>query len=288
MSIAADVEKKGRVKACVLYGFGINCDYETQFALQKAGARADRVHVNDLVSGERQLDEFHLLAFPGGFSFGDDLGSGKVLANKFKFRLKGELEKFVADGKLVIGICNGFQAIVKLGLLPALGKKYFAQQATLTFNAGGKFEDRWVHLKFNPESPCIFTRGIEKIYLPVRHGEGNFVADETTIGEIMRKNLFVARYCDKQGELAGYPCNPNGSVNNIAGVCDESGRVFGIMPHPEAFNHYTNHPRWTRGEAEEYRRNGGEGPGIQLFRNGVHYAQKMFCENVLTEKTGDA
>ncbi len=265
----------GKAQACVLYGFGINCDLETQFALQKAGAHAERVHVNDLITGERKLDEFHLLAFPGGFSFGDDLGSGKVLANKFKFRLKGELEKFVKEGKLVIGICNGFQSIVKLGLLPALEGNYFSQQATLTFNESGKFEDRWVHLKFNSRSPCVFTKGMDTIYLPVRHGEGNFIAREKELKEITGKNLFAAQYCSPEGELAGYPFNPNGSMQNIAALCDESGRVFGMMPHPEAFTHYTNHPRWARGEADKWRcQNDGEGPGIQIFRNAVQYAQK--------------
>ncbi|MBI3587762.1 phosphoribosylformylglycinamidine synthase I [Candidatus Micrarchaeota archaeon] len=256
------------VRACVLYGFGINCDCETQHAFQSAGAFAERIHVNDLISGGRKLSEFDILAFPGGFSFGDDLGSGKVLGNKFKFNLKGELAQFVADGKLVIGICNGFQSLVKMGLLPGLEGDYFTQRATLTFNDSGKFEDRWVHLKLNPSSKCVWTRGIEGLYLPVRHGEGKFVAGDSVLDELERNGQVVAQYVNASGGIAGYPLNPNGSLRSIAGVCDPEGRIFGLMPHPEAYNHPTNHPRWTRGGVRGVEKH----LGLKVFANAVGHA----------------
>ncbi len=260
------------VKACVLYGFGINCDYETKFAFEKAGASAERVHVNDLVAGAKKLADYHILAFPGGFSFGDDLGSGKVLANKFKFGLKKELQEFIDSGKLVVGICNGFQALAKLGLLPATNGKYFEQTTTLTFNDSGRFEDRWVYLRFNSHSKCVWTRKIDGIYLPVRHGEGKFVVgDEGTLKEMRQNQQVVAQYVDKAGELAGYPCNPNGSQENVAGICDGTGRVYGMMPHPEGFSHKTNHPRWTREPVGE------KGAGLKVFENAVAYAQEKLA-----------
>lgn len=258
------------VRACVLYGFGINCDYETRHAFAQAGAQAERVHVNDLIAGVKKLGDYHILAFPGGFSFGDDLGSGKVLANKFKFNLKQELQQFIDDGKLVIGICNGFQALVKLGLLPAVGNNYFAQTATLTFNDSGRFEDRWIYLRLNRHSKCVWTKKIHGLYLPVRHGEGKFVVgDDAVMTKMKLQQQIVAQYVDEDGSLAAYPWNPNGSQESIAGVCDESGRVYGMMPHPEAFNHFTNHPRWTRGEAD-----GEKGAGLRVFENAVEYAHE--------------
>ncbi len=260
------------VRTCVLYGFGINCDYETQYAFEAAGAAAERVHVNDFVWSEKGLADYHVLAFPGGFSFGDDLGSGKVLANKFKFNLKEQLQQFIDGGKLVIGICNGFQSLVKLGVLPALGGDYFSQTTTLTFNDSGRFEDRWVWLRFNHHSKCVWTKKIPGLYLPVRHGEGKFVAGgEEVMKKMKQSQQIVAQYVDEQGQLAGYPYNPNGSQENVAAICDESGRVYGMMPHPEALNHFTNHPRWTRGEGNG---NGGKGAGLQVFENAVAYAQE--------------
>ncbi|MCZ7400347.1 MAG: phosphoribosylformylglycinamidine synthase subunit PurQ, partial [Candidatus Methanoperedens sp.] len=162
-------------KALILTGYGINCDMETQHAFKLAGAEAERVHLTDLINGARKLSEFHILAFPGGFSFGDDIASGKVLANMIKYNLGGQVREFIDAGKLIIGICNGFQAMVKMGLLPAFDGDYSMQDVTLTFNDSGRFEDRWVHLKTNKNSKCVFTKGIDGMYLPVRHGEGKFV-----------------------------------------------------------------------------------------------------------------
>ncbi len=257
-------------KALILTGYGINCDMETQHAFKLAGAEAERVHLTDLINGARKLSEFQILAFPGGFSFGDDIASGKVLANMIKYNLGGQVREFMNEGKLIIGICNGFQAMVKMGLLPAFSGDYSTQDVTLTFNDSGRFEDRWVHVATNKNSKCVFTKGIDSMYLPVRHGEGKFVAKTPEILKRLKTgNHVVFRYVDKEGNLAGYPHNPNGSVDNIAGICDETGRVFGMMPHPEAFQHRTNHPAWTREELPE------EGAGVAIFRNAVEYLMEQ-------------
>lgn len=258
-------------KVIVLTGYGINCDMELAHAFKLAGADAERVHLTDLINGTRKLSDFHVLALPGGFSFGDDIASGKVLANMLKYNLGEQIQEFIDAGKLIIGICNGFQAMVKMGLLPAFDGDYAAQEVTLTFNDSGRFEDRWVHLKGNKNSKCVFTKGIESIYLPVRHGEGKFVAKDTeALARLKKNNQVVFQYVNEEESLAGYPFNPNGSVENIAGICDETGRVFGMMPHPEAFQHRTNHPRWTREELPE------EGAGVAIFRNAVEYARERW------------
>lgn len=255
----------------VLTGYGINCDYETEFAfnMHSVGGDARRVHINDLIDGYDSLDKYQILAFPGGFSFGDDIAAGKVLALKFEYGLGPQLEKFVNDGKLIIGICNGFQAIVKMRLLPRLDSSQ-QQEVTLTFNDSGRFEDRWVYLKVNPDSPCVFTRGIERLYLPVRHGEGKFVpASETVRGQLSHNRQVVVQYCDAEGRTdCFYPLNPNGSIDSIAGVCDPTGRIFGLMPHPEGYLFRTQHPRWTRENLAE------EGAGVQVFRNAVDFARR--------------
>jgi len=253
-------------KALILTGYGINCDIETAHAFKLAGAEAERVHLNDLINGVRRFSDYHILAFPGGFSFGDDIASGKVLANMIKYNLDEQIQEFIDAGKLIIGICNGFQAMVKMGLLPAFNGDYAAQEVTLTFNDSGRFEDRWVHLNANKRSNCVFTKGIETIYLPVRHGEGKFIAKNPhVLARLKKENHIVFQYTDNEGKPAGYPHNPNGSVDNIAAICDETGRIFGMMPHPEAFQHMTNHPRWTREELPE------EGAGIAIFRNAFEY-----------------
>ncbi|MBN2288208.1 MAG: phosphoribosylformylglycinamidine synthase I [Candidatus Glassbacteria bacterium] len=250
----------------VLTGFGINCDYETQYAFFKAGSVARRVHVNDLIERPGLLAEYQILALPGGFSFGDDIASGKVLANKMRYRLGRALESFLEAGGLVIGICNGFQVLVRLGLLPDGRSGLGRQRVSLTYNDSGKFEDRWVHLEAENRMDCVFTRGIDRLELPVRHGEGKFVADtEETLEELERSGQVVLRYCTPGGGQPEYPENPNGSVNAVAGICDLTGRVFGLMPHPEAFLHRSQHPRWTRQKLVE------QGQGMAIFRNAVAY-----------------
>jgi phosphoribosylformylglycinamidine synthase len=206
------------------------------------------------------------MAVPGGFSFGDNIASGKVLANKLKYRLGEAFLSYIEEDKLVIGICNGFQVLAKLGVLPDGRSGLKQQKVTLTYNDSGKFEDRWVTL-VTEESPCIFTRGIKKLELPVRHGEGKFLAlNEGVLEELNRSKQVALRYSTPQGERpTPYPFNPNGSVEDIAGICDSTGRIFGLMPHPEAFIHRYVHPRWTREDIAE------EGHGMAIFRNAVEY-----------------
>ena len=178
------MRKREQVKVLIITGAGLNCEKETAAAFASCGATAEQVHLNDLLAGKRTLGEFHILALIGGFSFGDHLGSGTVFANKLKFKLTDDLRKFVSDGKLVIGICNGFQTLTRLGLAPALDGQYLTQQAALTENDSGVFRDDWITLKADPESPCVFTRGIDVIRMPIRHGEGKFVADPDVLARI--------------------------------------------------------------------------------------------------------
>ena len=254
-------------RALILTGYGINTDYETAhaFDLPAVGGEGVRVHLNDLIAAPQMLRDYQMFVIPGGFSFGDDIASGKVLAVKLRAHLLEALQDFVARGRLVLGICNGFQVLVKLGLLPNLTGSCL-QDVTVTFNDSGRFEDRWVYLAVDPTSTCIFTTGMDRVYLPVRHGEGKFVPrDAATLAALEERRCIVMRYVDSQGHPADYPWNPNGSVANVAGICDATGRVFGLMPHPEAYLYPTNHPRWTRESVPT------EGMGVQIFRNAVRY-----------------
>jgi phosphoribosylformylglycinamidine synthase I len=268
-------------KALVLTGFGLNCDWETTHALELAGAEARRVHINQLLMGEKigeiaRLDDYQIFVFIGGFCWGDDHGAGVILATKLLYNMGKEILRFIDEGNLVIGICNGFQAMVNLGLLPGFEGDYSSRKVALIGNDCGNFRNQWVHLKVEITSPCVFTRGLENLQLPVRHGEGKLYAEESVIQSLEENNQVVIRYADSGGRAAEgrFPENPNGSLKDIAGICDSTGRVFGMMPHPEAFNHWTNHPDWTRLK-EHYRRRGEpypqEGYGIQIFRNAVEY-----------------
>ncbi len=270
-----------QVRAVVISGNGTNCEREVANACRLAGAEVvDIVHVAELLSGRARLDDYHFLNLAGGFLDGDDLGSAKAGANRLTHAvvkgssetLSDQLQRFIADGKLIMGVCNGFQLMTKMGLLPALGGDYRKQSATLTFNDGGRFEDRWCYLKVDQKSPCVFTRGLDGIYLPVRHGEGKFVVESNRVlQEIEAKHLAVVKYSDAdyQSPVMEYPLNPNGSVAAIAGVCDETGRLFGLMPHPEAYLHRTHHPRWTREpDLPE------DGMGLFLYNNAVKYIRE--------------
>jgi phosphoribosylformylglycinamidine synthase subunit PurQ / glutaminase len=269
-----------RVKAIVITGYGTNCETEMAHACRLAGAdQVDIVHMSELLFGEKKLDDYHLLNLPGGFLDGDDLGAGQAGAHRMKYaaaknhgeKIQEQLFRFIEAGKLVIGVCNGFQMMVKTGLLPGLDGDYNRRQVSLTHNDSSRFEDRWVALMVNEQSPCVFTRGLKKLYFPVRHGEGKFVAsDEAILERIRGEQLVVLRYAEMDsGEpTMRYPGNPNGSPGGIAGICDPSGRLFGLMPHPEAFLHRTNHPRWTREELPE------EGQGVAIFRNGISYIRE--------------
>ena len=271
----------GVPRALVLAGYGLNCDWETAYALELAGARAERVHINQLIVGEGnggrvKVEDYQILAFDGGFSWGDDHGAGVLLATRLLYNIGEELLAFIGAGKLVIAICNGFQAVVNLGLLPGFDGDYRSRRVALIGNDCGNFRNQWVHLAVNPGSPCVFTQGLEGLELPVRHGEGKLYAERSVIDTLVENNQVVLRYADRDGRPAGgrFPENPNGSREDIAGICDPTGRVFGLMPHPEAFNHWTNHPDWTRSK-EAYRRRRQlypeEGLGIQIFRNAVRY-----------------
>jgi len=191
--------------------------------------------------------------------------AGKVLANELMLKLGEDIARFVEDGKLILGICNGFQALVKAGFLPELSKDG-SQSLTLTNNDSGKFECRWVHLGVNKKSPCVFTKGIDSIYVPIAHGEGKVV----TLGGGISDSNIALYYTDESGDItAGYPHNPNGSEKNIAGICDASGRVFGLMPHPEDHIRGTQHPQWTRLGAKKY------GDGFKIFQNAVEWAKSL-------------
>lgn len=266
--------------AIVLSGNGTNCEIETSHACTVAGfERVDVVTIWELVHGDVALDQYHLVVLPGGFLDGDDLGSAKAQANRLlhsRVETTGEalfdqFRRVVADGKLILGICNGFQLMTKLGLLPGHNGSYGQQTTTLTWNDAGRFEDRWVWLRANPDSPCVFTTDVDTMYLPVRHGEGKFVArDSEELDRIIAGNQMVFTYVDSTTyqPTQQYPDNPNGSQAAMAGMCDATGRVFGLMPHPEAYVARTNHPRWTREELPE------EGMGLILFRNAYRYVKE--------------
>ncbi|MDJ0762984.1 MAG: phosphoribosylformylglycinamidine synthase subunit PurQ [Myxococcota bacterium] len=266
------------VRAIVLAGNGINCEMETAHACRLAGAdQVDIVYLWDLASGKANLDQCDLLCMPGGFLDGDDLGSALASAIRIRHtevggeRLFDKLVGFVNRGGLVLGMCNGFQLLVKLGLLPGVDSQMGKQQATLAWNDSGRFEDRWVSLAADPESPCVFTKDIEHMSLPVRHGEGKLVPRDDAVREALLANRQVPLfYIDPESGRATtrYPLNPNGSADGIASLTDPTGRVFGLMPHPEAFLHRTNHPKWTRQRLSE------AGDGLAIFVNAVDGVRK--------------
>ena len=279
-----------RPKVIILRAAGTNCDKETAFAFSAAGADIELVHINELTGRRRELSAYHILALPGGFTYGDDIASGKILANELRYRMEDALQRFVKSGRLIIGICNGFQILVKAGLLPNLAGDFQTIEATLTLNDSNKFEDRWVFLKrtTNPAheakggagderrtTKCIWTEGIDKIiHLPVAHGEGKFIPkDRETLNALKRHGLVTLEYVDEKGERQGYPANPNGSVDNIAGICDMTGRIFGLMPHPERHISIYQGPYWTR-MTKKIPERGEAGDGFTIFKNGVNFAKK--------------
>ncbi len=262
----------------VLYGYGLNCDHETAFALHQAGAEAVRVHTGDLLANPGLLWDYHLLAVPGGFSWGDDHGAGVILGLRLKMALGAALQEFVDAGRLVIGICNGFQVLVNLGLLPGLPGRPLKREVALLPNDCGNFRDAWVHL-LAPPSPCVFTQGLVHFELPIRHGEGKFYAPPEILKELTTNLQVALVYATRDGKPAQgrFPENPNGSALDIAGLTDASGRVLGLMPHPEAFISSYQHPHWPR-EKEAWVRAGqpyreAPGPGLSIFRNAVSYLQ---------------
>ena len=256
-------------KVLILRTAGTNCDVETETAFRLAGAETALVHIQNLISDKVNLSDYQMLAIPGGFSYGDDISAGILLAMEMKHKLTDAIRQFVADGKLIIGICNGFQVLVRTGLLPGPsssdnGTSGMTQRATLAMNTSAKFECRWIDLE-TQESPCVFTKGIKaSVYLPVAHAEGRFTAPADVLAELEMNNQVVFRYAESE-----YPKNPNGSDADIAGICDTTGRIFGLMPHPERFLTKWNHPRWTRlAETQDITE---EGDGLAIFKNAVNY-----------------
>jgi len=250
------MSRKPRV--LVLQASGSNCDREAAAAWAYAGAVSELVHINELFRGEKHLEDYQILNIPGGFTYGDDLGAGRLLANDLRYRLRDEVDRFIQGDKLVLGICNGFQVLVKGGLLA---------DATLHVNDSGHLECRWIHLKNVNRGSSPWVRGIETVlHLPVAHGEGKFVPkDEESLAKLEREDRIVFKYVDAEGNPADYPGNPAGSIANIAGVCDQTGRILGLMPHPERHFLPFQHPRWTRRGTQV------EGEGLKLFRNALEY-----------------
>ncbi len=269
-----------KVRVLVLSGYGLNCDNETAHAFALAGAEPKQVHINSLVSGEERLSDFQILAFVGGFSWGDDHGAGVVQATKMKNNLGSQLLDFVQGGGLAIGICNGFQAVVNVGLLPGLDQNYTSRSVALTYNDSGNFRDDWVTMAVDTDSPCVFTKGIDVLDLPIRHGEGKFYAEDDVLRRLGKGRQIALRYALADGTLAKgkFPENPNGSVDDIAGICDPTGRIFGLMPHPESAVHFSNHPQWTRIKEEKKRKGQdpdfGMPPGLKMIKNGVDYVRE--------------
>ncbi len=249
-------------KIIILRTAGTNCDKETASAFKMAGGESELVHINELVRDEKFLKDYQILAIPGGFTYGDDIASGKILANEIKYKLNKDLKNFINSGKLIIGICNGFQVLVKAGILPGINSG--AMEATLSFNDSGSFIDKWVYLRTTNDerrtTKCVWAKNLpETIYLPIAHGEGKFIPKNKDVLNNLRKNAqIVFRYAD----------NPNGSIDDIAGICDTTGRVLGMMPHPERHVIGTQHPRWTREGLKEF------GDGFAIFKNGVDYIKE--------------
>jgi phosphoribosylformylglycinamidine synthase len=259
----------------ILRTAGTNCDRETAFAFQASGAKVDLVHINELFADTVSLNHYHILAIPGGFTYGDDIMSGRILANELRLRLGEHLHRFVEDKKLIIGICNGFQVLVRTGILPgphSWKERWYTQPgqtATLVHNDSGKFEARWIHLK--REGNSVWTSGLKDIlHLPIAHGEGKFVPRDQVLWEKLKANGQIAfRYCDPDGQRGEYPVNPNGSFDDIAGITDHTGRVLGLMPHPERHFVVYQRPYWTREKIPH-----ADGHGAAIFTNGVNYVKE--------------
>lgn len=272
-----------RPRVLILRAPGTNCDRETAYAFELAGAVCELVHVNRVLENPSLPDDYQILCIPGGFSYGDDLAAGRILASQVRHHLADAFHRFHQAGKLILGICNGFQVLIQTGLLLP-DDNQGRPPATLTWNDSGRFEDRWVHLEVAP-TPAVFLRGVQRLYLPVAHAEGKFVCpDQQTLQRLEQAGQLALRYADatagQSHEVAArrefpgngrwsasvpYPLNPNGSMGDVAGVCDETGRVFGLMPHPERHVDPTHHPQWTRFELPE------QGEGLVIFRNAVEY-----------------
>ncbi|MFN3151905.1 phosphoribosylformylglycinamidine synthase I [Bremerella sp.] len=253
-------------KALLIRSPGTNCDQETAYAFEQSGATADRVHLNRLLEKPELLHDYQILALSGGFSYGDDISAGRIVGSLLRHHLMDTVKKFHEDGKLILGICNGFQILIKTGLLLADDEQGLPS-STLAWNDCHMFQDRWVNLKTSGNK-CVFLQGINQMYLPVAHAEGRFVArDEETLNALEAAGQLCLTYAaNREGEdEVTFPDNPNGAQRHVAGVCDETGRIFGLMPHPERYIDRTHHPRWTRGEGTD------PGEGLKVFQNAVAF-----------------
>ncbi len=253
-------------RVLIVHASGTNRDQDAAAAVDMAGGHPEIIHINALRDGDVGVLDYQMLILPGGFSYGDDLGAGRLFATVLRHRFGDDLELFAGEGRPVLGVCNGFQALVKSGLLPAIDGSH-NQQATLTRNASGRFECRWVELVPERQSPCVWTRRLtEPVYCPVAHGEGRFYAPGAALRAIERSHLVALRY-HVPPDIDPYPANPNGSSNHIAGITNPAGNILGLMPHPENHISPRQHPRRHRGETQ--------GSGLAIFINGIEYAASL-------------
>ncbi len=250
-------------RALIIRAPGTNCDLEAAYAVELAGGQATLAHMNEMIAGSVSLRDYTIFVIPGGFSYGDDLGAGKVMANELEQRLHDQVVRLVERGGVVLGICNGFQVLVRAGLLPV---PFGGQRVSLLPNKSGRFECRWIHLRIAEGNPCVFTRGLSSLDLAVAHGEGRLYVPDAVMPQIVP----VLRYACADGSEPRYPDDPNGSFDHIAGICDQSGRILGLMPHPERFVRASQHPRWTARENRE-----GSGDGLTFFVNAVNHARSI-------------
>jgi phosphoribosylformylglycinamidine synthase len=275
--------KKKNVKVCVLRIEGTNCEEETTSAFRQVGASPEKVHLKQLIHScpkemRRELNDYDILALPGGFSAGDYVRAGAIFAARMRSSLSKDIRSFVDEGRPVIGICNGFQILVELGLLPAFGTNMSAQpQAALYTNSSGRFECIPTLLKHENRGSCVFTSSLPQgkvVMFPSAHAEGKLMFEQAKemkmVEELEKEDMVVFRYVDPSGNYAGYPWTPNGSISSIAGVCNPAGNVMGLMPHPERVFHRYTHPDWTRSGLDP----SGEGDGKAVFQSAVEHVLK--------------
>ena len=264
---------KTKPKALIFSGYGLNSEEETAYGFQLAGATADIVHINDVIDGKKKLKDYQILSFPGGFAYGDDTGAGNAYASKIKNHLWEEVKNFIQEDKLVIGICNGCQIVTNLGLVPAFAKDYGDRQVALVNNTSARFTTRWTDMEVTSDTPWL--TGITKISMPIAHGEGNFITTKENLTQLRKNKQIALRYI--KGDMSGYldlPANHNGSIDNIAGITDPTGKILGLMPHPERGIFFIQRPDWPLQKEiakREKKKLPTHGPGLQLFKNAIQY-----------------